>query len=112
MNIVDFGEFSKKRSDKHDIDWLREEKRDLQKNYKQMFDIYNPDFGRLWQLYVDIEEKIENRGLPPIGLPYEIDYPGTYIYWLDHLTENYTEWHKREFNKFCEMMEKTIEMIE
>ena len=35
MNVVDFGEFSKNRSEKHEINWLREVKRELQKNSRE-----------------------------------------------------------------------------
>ena len=112
MNVVDFGEFSKNRSEKHEIDWLRDVKRELQKNYRKMFDGNNPEFDYLWQMYVDIDGNLEDQGLPPIGLPEDMDYPFNYLYQLDHLTENYTQWHKREFKRYCEMMEDTIEKID
>ena len=60
MSIVDFNEFKNKRSETSEIDWLREVKRELQKNYRKMFDGNNPEFEYLWQMYVDIDENLEN----------------------------------------------------
>ena len=49
---------------------------------------------------------------PPIDIPNEMDFPMPEEYFLNHITENYTQWYKRKNREFCDMMKKTIEAIE
>ena len=110
--IIDFGSARKRLSGSRKFDWLRDVKRYLQKNYKKMYDHNNKEYNRLWQMYVDIEEEIDERNLPPLNLPNELEYPCVFDHMLKKMQVNYTEWHKREFKIFCEMMEETIVKID
>ena len=88
--IIDFGSARKRLSGSRELDWLRDVKRDLQKNYKKMYDHNNKEYNRLWQMYVDIEEEIDERNLPPLNLPNELEYPCVFDHMLKKMQVIYT----------------------
>lgn len=95
-----------------DLAWLRDIKNDIKANYRQMYNSRNPRYASLWEQYVSINPLLIEQGLPPIDIPDEMDFPFREDYFIKHLTENYTQWYKRENKQFCEMMVKTIAVIE
>ncbi len=92
------------------LSWLRVFRNKLKKNYKKMFDMDNPEFNNLWQMYVDNYFKAKEIGL---DIPMEDDYPLNINYYIsDTDYNNYTDYHKDKFVEFCKLMEEAIEIID
>ena len=90
--------------------WLLKFRMELQKHYKKMFHPGDKMFDYMWQLYVDNYYKAKEMGL---DIPEEMEYPVFFDYFLNDVeSDNYTEFHKEQYKKFCTMMEETIRTID
>lgn len=89
--------------------WLRKFNKELQRGYKKMFYPNGKDFTDMWQMYVDNYYQIKEIG---INIPNEMEYPSYFdCISEDIVYEDFTQYYKEQYNKFCKKIEDTISII-
>ena len=94
------------------IRWLKSIRKTMHDTPGSLFNASSNLYVPFWTDYCNISERLEEAGLPPIDLPGEMDYPHYFDHQIERLTDNYTEWYKKNFKEFCQKMKETEKVLD